>query len=49
MEQYQLSIEDLRLISVVEAHPETVEYSNTADKICKFLRKQGIEIEHISV
>lgn len=49
MEQHHLSIEDLRLITVVETHPETVEHSTTVKKICQFLCEQGISIEHISV
>ena len=49
MEQHQLSISDLRLISVVENHPETVSHSKTVNKICKFLRRQGIKMEHIRI
>lgn len=49
MEQHQLSISDLRLISVVEKHQETESHSNTVEKICKFLRKQGIKMEHIRI
>ena len=49
MEQHQLTIGDLRLITVVEKHQETESHSNTVEKICKFLRKHDIEIEHIRI